>query len=136
MFQRMLCIMFYLDYLVSADNWKLVEIYWQIRTLIFFSHQNLDNLKVPKYAIAFDLSRHAKSSLTATTGFMSSINIATEIFPLLTSISANNYPVRSLRLTSDGPKGQEIVFNLEPSQFSKPDFPITTNLMSSFKVLI
>ena len=56
---------------VSAEKLK-EEMYWQIKPLIFSSHQNLDSPKVPTYAFTFYLSWHAKSSLTATTGFMSS----------------------------------------------------------------
>ena len=43
-------------------------------SLIFFSHQNHDRPKHPKCAITFDPSRHSKSSLSVTTGFISSQN--------------------------------------------------------------
>ena len=86
--------------LICDENLTLVEFFLQIKP----SHQNLDSAKIPKCAISFDLSRHAKSSLSATTGFMSSTKVAVKGFPLLRSISANNYLLCSLRLTSDCPE--------------------------------
>ena len=89
--------------LVFAENWELVEIYWQIKLLNFSLHMNLQKWKVPKYAFTFDLSRHAKSSLIETTGFISSNKVAIKPFPLSASISGNNYFFDSLRFTSNGP---------------------------------
>ena len=116
--------------LISAENLELVEIYWQIKRVIFSWHQNLDSPKVPKYSITF------VSALTATTAFMSSTKVAVKGFPFLRSISANEYRFCSLRLTSDSTKCQEVFFNMKYFRFSNSDSPITTNLMSSFKVSI
>ena len=89
------------SFLVSAENSKLVKIYGQINSLICLSHQKINKPNFPKYAITSDLSRHAKSSLTATTGVIPSIKVAIKGFPILRSISASDYPFRYLRLTSD-----------------------------------
>ena len=90
--------------LVSTECLKLVGIDWQIKSSIFLDHQNLDSPKFPKYAITFDLFWHSKSSLSATTGFISSTKVAIENFPLSRTISGFNYSFCSLRLTSDCPK--------------------------------
>ena len=91
------------------------------QTIDFPSHQNLQSPKILKFAITFDLSRHAKSSSTATTGFISSTKMAIGGFSLLTSISADNYPFYSLRLTSDSPKKSSIfqygIFSIFKAQF-------------------
>ena len=74
---------------VFDKNLKLSEIYGQ----------NRDVPKSPKNAFTFDLSRHEKSSLTATTVFMSSTKVAIEGFSFLEGNNANNYLFRSLQLT-------------------------------------
>ena len=97
---------------VAAENLKLVEIDWQIKSLIFSSDQNLDNPKFPQFAITFVLSRDPKSSSSACTGFISSTKVAIEMHTPLRSISGNNYPVRSLRSTSDSPKMSKSFFSI------------------------
>ena len=104
-----------------------------MKPLIFPLHENLDCPKFPNYAITFDLSRLAKSSLTATPGFLSLTKVVIKKFPLFRSISAINYPFRSLCLTPDSPKKVEVFFNMEFSRFSEPGLSKTTYLMSSFK---
>ena len=103
------------------------------QTIEFFCVKILFVLNVQTKSNSFDSLRHAKSSLTSTTGFISSTKVAVKGFPLLSSISGNNYRFLLLRLTSDNPKIQDFFFNMESSRFYKPVFPITTNLMSSFK---
>ena len=56
--------------LVSAESSKFLEKDWQNNSLYFSSHQNLDSPIIVEYAITFDLSGHANSFLTATTGFV------------------------------------------------------------------
>ena len=87
-----------------------MKLYWQIKPLIFSSHQNPDGPKITNYAIIFDLSRHAKSALITTKGFMSSTKVATKVFLPLRSISANKY-LRSLQLTCDSPKTSGFFFS-------------------------
>ena len=123
--------------LVSVENMKLVEMCWQNKPLIFSSNQNLDKPKIPKYAFIFDLSRHAKSSLTATTGFVSSTRVAiTKSFHfrgVLVLITTLSVPCNWFLMVQ---KSHEVFFNMESSRFSKPRFPTTTNLMPYFKVSI
>ena len=105
------------------------------QTVDFSLHENLDSPKTPKYGNTFYLSRHAKSSLTSNTGFMSSNKEATKGFRfwgVLVLINMLSVPCNWIRLW----KSQEVFLNMESSRFSKPGFPITTNLMSSFKVSI
>ena len=99
--------------LVSTENLKLMEIYWQIKPLIFSAHQNLDEPKIPKYFFNFDLFRHANSSLTATRVFISSTKVAIKEFPLLRIISASNCPFRCFRLTFDSPKKSRNIFQYQ-----------------------
>ena len=66
--------------LVSAENLKLVEIDWWVKSMIFASYQNLDTPKIPINAIILDLSRHSKLSSPATTGFISFTKVAIEDF--------------------------------------------------------
>ena len=49
--------------LVTAENLRLLEIFWQIKPLIFPPHQNFYVPKIPKYATTSDFSRPSKSSL-------------------------------------------------------------------------
>ena len=120
--------------LVSVKNLKPVEFYWQIEQMMFSWHQNLDTPKILKYAIIFDLSRHAKSSLTANTVFMSSIKVKIKEFPLLRGISGFSYPFRSLQLTSDSPRKARGIFQYGVFPVFKAMFHVTTNMMSSLKV--
>ena len=99
--------------LISAESLKLVEIDWQSKSLIFSSHPNFQNPNFPKNAVTFDLFRHAKSSLTATTGFIFSTKVAIKVFPLLRNNIGNNYPFRSLWLTSDCPENAASFFRYE-----------------------
>ena len=78
--------------------------------MIFSTHFNLNKTDFPKNAINFDLSRHAKLPLTATTGFISSTKIEIRGFPFCRSISSSNYPFCYLRLTSDSPEKSRSVF--------------------------
>ena len=94
----------------SVKNMKLVEIYQQIKRLIFPSHHHLDSPKIPKLDFTFDLSRHAKWTFTATTGFMSSTKIAIINFTLLRGNNGNNYALPSLSLASDSPKKSRSIF--------------------------
>ena len=70
----------------------------------FFWASNLESPKHSKCAFTFDSSRHSKSSLSSTTGFISPNNVAIERFPLLRTVSSFNYPFRSLWLTSGSSK--------------------------------
>ena len=94
--------------LISA--WAFVQVYWQIKLLIFPSHQNLVCSKILKLATTFDLIWHAKSSLTAITGFVPSTKVAVRNLLLLRIISPNSCPFRSLRLTSSSQKESGIIF--------------------------
>ena len=68
---------------------------WQIN--VFFSwRQNLDSPETPKNANTSDLSRHSKSSLSVTTGFISSTKVAIEKFMFLKNINFGNYLLQSL----------------------------------------
>ena len=109
--------------MVSATNAKHVEFYWQIKPLIFSSHQNLDSLKISDYAFAFDLSRHAKWHLTAPTGLISFTKITTKRFPLLKRVSTHNFPFRSLQLTSGSPKKSRSFIQNGVFSVSKARFP-------------
>ena len=105
-FQIMIFIMFQLDIetqfpvtrgllstiLVSAKNLQLVEIDWQIKSMLFSSYQNLDCAKIPKNGFNFDSYRHSKSSLSATTGLTPSTNIATDFFCFRNSSDDNHLP--------------------------------------------
>ena len=99
--------------LISAESLKLVEIDWRSKSLIFSSHPNFQNPNFPKYAVTFDLFRHAKSSLTASTGFIFSTKVAIKMFPLLRNNIGNNYPFRSLWLTSDCQENSASFFRYE-----------------------
>ena len=52
----------------------------------------------------FHWSRHTMSSLTSTTGLVSSFKVAMKVFPLLRKINARNYLLRFLRLISGSPR--------------------------------
>ena len=79
---------------------------------LLFSHQNVYSPKIPKNAITFGLSGHSKSSLSVTTGFISSSNVGIERFLLLEKITVD--PWRSLPWTSDVTKmSKSFFFNLE-----------------------
>ena len=99
--------------LISAESLKLVQIDWQSKSLIFSSNPNFQNPNFPKYAVTFDLFRHAKSSLTASTGFIFSTKVAIKVFPLLRNNIGNNYPFRSLWLTCDCPENSASFFRYE-----------------------
>ena len=95
--------------------------------------------KIQKDAITFDLCRHAKSSLTATTVFISSTKFAIKGFSLLKGISGNIcniHPLRCLQLTSDRPKKSRSFLQYGVFPIFKARFFITTNLMSSIKISI
>ena len=96
---------------VSDESLKLVEIDCYIKSLIFSSHQNLDSPKIRKYAITLQLSRHAKSSLTATRGFIFSTTVSIKL-SISRNVTGNNYLFPSLRLTSDSPRSQEVFLNI------------------------
>ena len=122
--------------LVSAEIFELVEIDQQINTMIFPSHQNLDDPKNPKYATTFDRSRSLKSSFLATTGFFlppSSQMNNFRFWKLGVVIIIFSVPCTWLRTVQEC---QEIFLKLESFQFSEPGFPININLISSFKVSI
>ena len=119
--QEMLFLMFHLD--IETLNSPYLESWYihlcvcrQLKSygdrltneviLIFSSPQNLGSPKIHKYAITFDLSRHPKSSLSATTGYF----FSTERFPLLKIVSDNNSVFRSLRLTCHSPKMSRSIF--------------------------
>ena len=121
---------------MSAENLKPVESFCQIKPLIFSSHQNLDSPNIPKDAITFDLTRHAKLSLTTTTDFMSPTKVLVKkirFWGVLVLISILPVPCYWLLIVQ---KIQEKIFKMESSRFWKPSFPITTNLMSSVKISI
>ena len=96
-----------------AKRWK---------ALIFSLHQNPDSPKIPKCVNTFALSRHAKSSLTATTGFLSYSNIGIKKSLLLLNISPNNHLYRSL--TSDSPKKSRNSFQYRVFSFFKAGLPL------------
>ena len=126
-FQTTLVIFFRLDFqkILILHNWRLGHFHHGFaksfelvmddcytKFLIFFPHQNLDNPKFPKkcHAITFDLSPHSRSSLSATTAFISPTKVAIESFLLLLNTSGFNYNFCSLRLTSDSPKTTGSIF--------------------------
>ena len=116
-----------------------VEIYWPIKPLNFSPHQNFDIPKIPKHAINFDYTRQAKSSLTATTGFRLPPKSQSKGFccwGVLVLITVFAVPCNWLVIVHwlvIVQKSQELFFNMESTRFSKPGFPITTNLMSLLK---
>ena len=106
---------------------------WWIKSLILSSHQDVDSSKIPKYATTLDSSRLSKSTLSATKSLIPSTKVAIKKFPLSRNIGGNDYPFRSLRLTSEVPKMSLNFFQNGVFSISSPGFPITTNLMSAFK---
>ena len=57
-------------------------------------------------------SRHSKSSLSATKGFISSTKSAIETFLLLKNITVNNYSFHSFQWTSDSTKNSKKCFSI------------------------
>ena len=90
----------------------------------FLLNQILDSPKFLKHAITLDLSRQAKSSLSATTGFICSTMVATERSLFLKKNNGINYPFHSLRLTSDSPLMSRIVFQYGVFSFFQPEFDL------------
>ena len=104
-------------------NWNFWKSFAKSNHSFFASHQNLDIPKIPKHVFTFDLCRHAKSSLTATTNFMHSTKVAIKKCPLLIGISGNNYsfiPCIWLRIV---PKGWESVLQYGVFPIFRARFP-------------
>ena len=100
----------------------------------FSSHQDNESPKIPELTKTFDLSRHAKSSQTVTTGFMSSTKIAIEKYPPLWTLVVTtilSFPRNWFLIVQ---KGRELFFNMEYYRFPKLGFPKAANLWSSYKI--
>ena len=99
-----------------------------IDNFLLFSHQNVYSPKIPKNAITFGLSGHSKSSLSVTTGFISSSNVGIERFLLSEKITVD--PWRSLRWTSDVTKVSKSFFSI----WSNLDIPtqVTPKLLTLY----
>ena len=105
---------------------RQLEIYRKLlsnQTIDFFPASESWYSEKSKHAITFDLSWHANPFLTSTTGFLSSTKVSIEKVPLLRSISANNYPFRSLQLPCDSPKKSRSFFKYGVCSISKARFP-------------
>ena len=110
-----------------------MKIYWKIKPLISVLNHTLNSPKILSYANTFDLSRRAKSSLTPTTDLFLSSRSQSKGFRFwrfLGALIIFSVPYDWLLKVQ---KGQEWFINMESSRFSNPGFPITTDMMSSFK---
>ena len=119
--------------LVSAESLRFVEIHWQVKPLIFPSHQHLDSPETPKNGITLYLDMQGQlwpqlqASILQPTWQSNGFRFW-RVLLLLTNLSV---PCNWLVIVQ---KCQEVFFKMESTRFSRPGFPITTNLIYFFKV--